>query len=162
MVKLLIKLAYEQALEFSDIKKEFQLSTHEVRAFSASWAYNCQVPMEDIMSACSWKSNLTFTSCYLRDLTHIREELMSLGPIVSAQSINSIWLRSLRPASLFMALHIYGLARLARLEKMLSIHTVVWRCHGRSKFLGRNQAGRLSTEIYVSFKLTGENLKDLS
>ena len=45
---------------------------HEVRALSASLALERNVPIQVILDAASWKSVLTFTSFYLRDISRTR------------------------------------------------------------------------------------------
>ena len=46
-----VKEAYTQADREYD-----RVTAHEVRALSASWAYNCQVALPDILSAAFWRS----------------------------------------------------------------------------------------------------------
>ena len=58
--------------------------THEVRAMASSLAFRGNVPLEEIMQACSWQSPSTFTSFYLRDLHVVQEGLSRLGPLVVA------------------------------------------------------------------------------
>ena len=45
-----VKEAYTQADRQYD-----RVTAHEVRALSASWAYNCQVALPDILSAAFWE-----------------------------------------------------------------------------------------------------------
>ena len=63
------------------------ITAHEVRALSASWAYNSQVALEDVLSACCWRSNGVFQNNYLRDMSQCSEGMFSLGPVVVAQKI---------------------------------------------------------------------------
>ena len=75
-----VKEAYIQA------DREFDgVTAHEVRALSASWAYNCQVP--DILSAAFWSSSGVFQNSYLRDMACIAEGMSTLGPVVVAQQV---------------------------------------------------------------------------
>ena len=80
-----IRRAYEdannQSLALVNIK------AHEVRAMAASWAFFNNVPYSEIMQAAYWKGENTFSSFYLRSLSHQSEDLYSLGPIVSAQQV---------------------------------------------------------------------------
>jgi integrase len=60
---------------------------HQLRSLAASWAAAGAIPFEDIMTACQWKSPTTFTSYYLCDMTAVRANMLTLGPIVAAQSV---------------------------------------------------------------------------
>ena len=55
-----VKEAYTQADRQYD-----RVTAHEVRALSASWAYNCQVALPDILAAAFWRSSGVFqnTTC---------------------------------------------------------------------------------------------------
>ena len=57
------------------------------RALSASWAYNCQVALPDILSAAFWRSSGVFQNLYLRDMACIAEGMLTLGPVVVAQQV---------------------------------------------------------------------------
>ena len=61
--------------------------THEVRVLASSLAFRGNVPMEEIMQACSWQPLSTFTSFYLRDLQVIQDGLSRLGPLVVAKHV---------------------------------------------------------------------------
>ena len=63
------------------------VTAHEVRALSASWAYASHVALEDVLSACSWRSSGVFQNNYLRDMSLCTDGLRSLGPIVVAQKV---------------------------------------------------------------------------
>ena len=60
-----VKEAYTQADRQYD-----RVTAHEVRALSASWAYNCQVALPDILSAAFWRSSGVFQKSYLRDMMY--------------------------------------------------------------------------------------------
>ena len=45
-----------------------QTKAHDVRAFAASKAFQLGVSLEQILSACHWKSHNTFTQFYLKDV----------------------------------------------------------------------------------------------
>ena len=77
-----VKEAYTQA----DCQYD-RVTAHEVRALSASWAYNCQVALPDILSAAFWRSSGVFQNSYLRDMACIAEGLSTLGPVVVAQHV---------------------------------------------------------------------------
>ena len=77
-----VKEAYTQADRQYD-----RVTAHEVRAPSASWAYNCQVALPDILSAAFWRSSGVFQNSYLRDMACIAEGMLTLGPVVVAQHV---------------------------------------------------------------------------
>ena len=59
-----------------------QVKAHDVRAFAASKAFQSGVSLEQILSACHWKSHNTFTQFYLKDVAWADSELYHLGPVV--------------------------------------------------------------------------------
>ena len=65
-----------------------QVKAHDVRAFAASKAFQSGVSLEQILSACHWKSHNTFTQFYLKDVAWADSELFHLGPVVAAQQIH--------------------------------------------------------------------------
>ena len=77
-----VKEAYTQADREYD-----HVTAHEVRALSASWAYNCQVALPDILSAAFWRSSGVFQNSYLRDMACIADGMSTLGPVVVAQQV---------------------------------------------------------------------------
>ena len=77
-----VKEAYTQA------DREFdRVTAHEVRALSASWAYNCQVALPDILSAAFWRSSGVFQNSYLWDMACITDGMSTLGPVVVTQQV---------------------------------------------------------------------------
>ena len=77
-----VKEAYTQADRQYD-----RVTAHEVRALSASWAYNCQVALPDILAAAFWRSSGVFQNSYLRDMACVAEGMSTLGPVVVAQHV---------------------------------------------------------------------------
>ena len=69
------------------IDRAHQVRAHDVRAFAASKAFQGGVPLDQILSACHWKSHNTFTQFYLKDVAWADSELYHLGPVVAAQQI---------------------------------------------------------------------------
>ena len=65
-----------------------QVKAHDIRAFAASKAFQSGVSLEQILSACHWKSHNTFTQFYLKDVAWADSELFHLGPVVAAQQIH--------------------------------------------------------------------------
>ena len=65
-----------------------QVKAHDVRAFAASKAFQSGVSLEQILSACHWKSHNTFRQFYLKDVAWADSELYHLGPVVAAQKIH--------------------------------------------------------------------------
>ena len=66
-----------------------QVKVHDVRAFAASKAFQSGVSLEQILSACHWKSHNTFTQFYLKDVAGADTELFHLGPVVAAQQVHT-------------------------------------------------------------------------
>ena len=77
-----VKEAYTKADREYD-----QVTAHEVRALSASWACNCQVALPDILLAAFWRSSEVFQNSYLRDMACITDGMSTLGPVVVAQQV---------------------------------------------------------------------------
>ena len=65
-----------------------QVRAHDVGAFAASRAFQGGVSLEQILSACHWKADNTFTQFYLKDLAWAYSELYHLGLVVAAQQIH--------------------------------------------------------------------------
>ena len=65
-----------------------QVKAHDVSAFAASKAFQLGVSLEQILSACHWKSHNTFTQFYLKDVAWADSELYHLGPVVAAQQVH--------------------------------------------------------------------------
>ena len=56
-----------------------QVEAHDVRAFAASKALQSDISLEQILSACLWKSHNTFTQLYLKDVAWADLELSIWG-----------------------------------------------------------------------------------
>ena len=85
-IKQTVILCYE--LSDQETHKLHQVKAHDVRAFAASKAFQSGVSLEQILSACHWKSHNTFTQFYLKDVAWADSELYHLGPVVAAQQIH--------------------------------------------------------------------------
>ena len=84
-IKQTVTLYYE--LSDQEAHTLHQVKDHDVRAFAASKAFQSGVSLEQILSACQWKSYNTFTQFYLKDVAWADSELYHLGPVVAAQQI---------------------------------------------------------------------------
>ena len=84
-IRSLIKFAYDKCphhiIQLSSAKP------HEVRALSASLAWKANLALSDILQAACWSNHSTFTSFYLKDISLIKDDLHSLGPLVAAQKV---------------------------------------------------------------------------
>ena len=85
-IKQTVILCYE--LSDQEAHTLHQVKAHDVRAFAASKAFQSGVSLEQILSACHWKSHNTFTQFYLKDVAWADLELYHLGPVVAAQQIH--------------------------------------------------------------------------
>ena len=84
-IKQTVILCYE--LSDQEALTPHQVKAH-VRAFAASKAFQSGVSLEQILSACHWKSHNTFTQFYLKDVAWADTELFHLGPVVAAQQVH--------------------------------------------------------------------------
>lgn len=66
-------------------------STHTIRGLAASLAYRGGVDVEELLRACHWANQTTFTEFYLKDLSVVEQGTNKLGPIVAAQQVVSRW-----------------------------------------------------------------------
>ena len=84
-IKKCVRFCYEK----SQAKKStgFRVKAHDVRALAASLAFTNKVSLNDVMSACTWKSHNTFTSFYLRELAWEDDSGLQLGRLVAAESV---------------------------------------------------------------------------
>ena len=80
---LCYELSDQQALALHQVK------AHDVRAFAASKAFQSGVSLDQILSACHWKSHNTFTQFYLKDVAWAEQSFSILGAVVPAQQIHT-------------------------------------------------------------------------
>ena len=85
-IKQTVLLCYQISDE--EAQNIHQVRAHDVRAFTASKAFQGRVSLDQILSACHWKAHNTFTQFYLKDLAWADSELYHLGPVVAAQQIH--------------------------------------------------------------------------
>ena len=85
-IKQTVILCYE--LSDQQAHTIHQVKAHDVRAFAASKAFQSGLSLEQILSACHWRSHNTFTEFYLKDVAWADSELFHLGPVVAAQQIH--------------------------------------------------------------------------
>ena len=64
-----------------------QVRPHELRALSASWADFNNLSVDAIMRAAYWRTPSTFMGFYLRNMAEQADDLYSLGPLVTAQTV---------------------------------------------------------------------------
>ena len=64
-----------------------RVKAHDVRALSTSLAFHRQASFEQIIQAGRWSNHSTFTEFYLKDLSLVEDSLLSLGPLVSAETV---------------------------------------------------------------------------
>ena len=85
-IKQTVILSYE--LSDQEALTLHQVKAHDVRFFAASKAFQSGVSLEQILSACYWKSHNTFTQLYLKDVAWADSELFHLRPVVAAQQVH--------------------------------------------------------------------------
>ena len=81
MIKQTVILCYE--LSDQEALTLQQVKAHDVKAFAVSKAFQSEVSLDQILSACHWKSHNTFTQFYLKDVAWADSELFHLGPVVA-------------------------------------------------------------------------------
>ena len=85
-IKKTILLCYEKSDEES--QNLHRVKAHDVRAFAASKAFHSGMSLDNLLTACHWKSHNTFTQFYLKDVAWADSERYHLGPVVAAQQIH--------------------------------------------------------------------------
>ena len=85
-IKQTVILCYE--LSNQEALTLHQVKAHDVWAFATSKAFQLGVSLEQILSACHWKSHNTLTQFYLKDVAWSDTELFHLGPVVAAQQVH--------------------------------------------------------------------------
>ena len=64
-----------------------RIRAHETRGIAPSVAFKRNYAVGQVMRAGVWSRQTTFTSFYLRDVTHRSLDTFSLGPVVAAQQV---------------------------------------------------------------------------
>ena len=82
-IRNVISDAYKRSHERD--AEEVKVKAHEVRAIATSLLFKKNSSLTDVMEAASWRAQTTFSSFYLRDITHKSLDLHTLGPVVAAQ-----------------------------------------------------------------------------
>ena len=85
-IKQTVVFCYEQSDQ--EAQNLHRVKAHDVRAFAASKAFHSGMSLEQLLSACHWKSHNTFTQFYLKDVAWADSEQFHLGPVVAAQQIH--------------------------------------------------------------------------
>ena len=85
-IKQTVVLCYE--LSDQEALTLHQVKAHDVRAFAASKAFQSGSSLDQILSACHWKSHNTFTQFCLKNVAWADSELFHLGPVVAAQQVH--------------------------------------------------------------------------
>mgnify|MGYP003776313897 FL=1 len=86
-IKKTVIFAYQDASTVE--AASLQVRAHDLRALAASWNLHSSVRLTDIMKAAQWRSHNTFTSFYLKDMTLYEEDILKLGPLVTAQTVTN-------------------------------------------------------------------------
>ena len=76
-----------RAYRSSDQELPLRIRPHELRAIAPSVAFKRNFAVGQVMRAGVWSRQTTFTSFYLRDVTHRSLDTFSLGPVVAAQQV---------------------------------------------------------------------------
>ena len=81
-IKQTVDLCYQHLDDNAQVS-----ASSNVRAFAASKAFQGSVPLDQILTACYWKSHNTITLFYLQDVAWAHLDLYHLSPVVAAQQI---------------------------------------------------------------------------
>jgi integrase len=84
-IRQAVCLCYQ--LSNNHIRNEFNITAHSVRGWATSWAVTNRASINDVMTAASWHSHSTLTRHYLRDVTNISDDMLRIGPVVTALTI---------------------------------------------------------------------------
>ena len=84
-IRQVINDAYKHSQE-RDLS-QVQVKAHEVRAVATSLLFKKNSSIKEVMDAASWRCQSTFSSFYLRDVTHQSLDLHTLRPVVAAQHL---------------------------------------------------------------------------
>ena len=84
-IRSLLHLVYTNANK--DAASLCGRTTHAIRSMASSLAFSGQVDIEEVLKACSWKSHTTFSEFYLKDMSQVKGNLLTLGPLVAAQRV---------------------------------------------------------------------------
>ena len=80
-----VRYAYEDVSD--EDGRVFQVRAHDLRAQATSWNLHHSISMSEILRSARWRSQTTFTSYYLRDMSMYEDDLIRLGPLVTAQQV---------------------------------------------------------------------------
>jgi integrase len=84
--KQLIKYCYNNPTD--RVAELTGFRTHDIRGVGATLAFKGNPNMEDLLTAGSWKTDNTFLSHYLKDLSEVNTaNLIRIGPLVAARKI---------------------------------------------------------------------------
>ena len=95
------------------------IKAHQVRALSASLAHYNQVPMEQVMDACSWAWHNTFTSFYLKNLSEEMNNGYRIGHIVANQNVVSLYKCIYCIYSFFVYMLLFGIYKILKQIKKI-------------------------------------------
>ena len=85
-IKQTVILCYE--LSDREALSIHQVKVDDVRAFAASKTFQSRIFLEQILSACHWKSHNTFTQFYMKDVPWADSGLFHLLPVVAEQQVH--------------------------------------------------------------------------
>ena len=84
-IKHVIKDAYDREIPEQDLKK-LNITAHSVRSVSVSWAATGGASLDQILEACQWQSETSFSSFYLKEVSWNHKNT-EIPQFVAAQKI---------------------------------------------------------------------------
>ena len=84
-LRSVITLAHVSASE--EDCRSLKVRTHEVRKVAISLLFKRNCVVHQVLKVWTWSAQSTFSSFYLRDVTHRHLDTFSIGPVVAAQQV---------------------------------------------------------------------------
>ena len=66
--------------------EDLRVTAHSVRSVASSWAVMGGASVNQVMNACSWRSENTFSTFYLQEAAWEHDKTFSIGPFIAAQA----------------------------------------------------------------------------
>jgi hypothetical protein len=82
-IKKTVKYAYVNSTDEDRVVT--QIRAHDVRGFATSWAFSNSVPLVEVLRAGTWKNHSTFSEYYLKDVSTLKDAMLSLVTLSVAQ-----------------------------------------------------------------------------
>jgi len=85
-IKAVIRHAYDQKYSENELKN-LNMTAHSVRSVAVSWAATGGASLDQILNACQWQSENSFTTFYLKDVDWKHPDKDKIPHFVAAQTV---------------------------------------------------------------------------